>query len=1000
MATVGYATVVILLGLVSLVLSQPKEPTFTIYEELPISTEVGNITNITSVFSGLTDQEKASLQYGILSQAGSPGSLFNISKTGGNIYVAKRIDREALCFMKEKCVLRIDVVVSAQLQFNSRFLTVNFEILDINDNAPTFENSAVVLTIPEGNSLNSSRKINGANDMDFNPTFRLKNYTLDNFHDVFALTTSQTLDGSSNIDLILTKSLDRETKAQYVFTVTAYDGGSPSRSSTLSVTVNVTDINDNAPVFLNSSYDITIEGKTAPNAVILQVSADDADEAANALVTYHFSNLQKQMLANPFNINSSTGEISVSGHLRSGISEFIVEAQDSGTPRLKSQTVVRVNVVNSGNTPPRVSITQLGANSDQNTVSIQEPGWRGLFVVFAVVEDDGDDNVACQINNELFNMEHVPSKGYSVQLQEPVDRETTPSYDLTITCTDSGNPPLNTSVNLLVRIEDANDNAPVFTQQRYSRTISEGQKNEEFVLQVSASDKDAGANGAVRYSIDPTYSKYFSIDPDSGVITAIGNLDRELTPGMRFKVYATDQGKPQELNGHADVFVVLNDVNDNAPELKSKVFRFQTVEEQEGTRIIGNLEAYDADEGVNQEFEFFFTGSLDGADGEFTVLPNGSIISSSVLDREERVNYSFTVMVRDKGEPPKMSSGTVIVEVTDINDNSPAILFPKSQNHTIVISTLPETGVVISRIIAYDDDEGDNGNLKFTIVSGNEDKAFEISEATGEFKIAHSSRLKNRKQYEVGIVVSDKGIPPKINTTSLKIEIMYDNSTQVANGVKGKREDYIIIVAVVAAITVIFSTLIIVAICVVFQKDKNVTRKNVSKPAFHNVESQESLRDAEKVSSLGQNSTDRNSQQFSLNDLSSPPGNNQNYGNDNTFMQLQAPVQPDYQQSSKGKAVSFSLSELQTRSPPPRYPSPRNELPPFLTFGASFGGANHDDAFPHHSSMSRQVSGVTYAPVNTCERVGTSCHFCYLLLCVLAYSVYSACTCTNALTSF
>lgn len=972
MATLTTITLLILFGLGSAVPSKPVEPEFTIYEELAISTQVGYLANITDLFPGLTDQEKGSLQYGILNQVSPPGSLFNITRTGGIIYVANRIDREAECFMVETCILKINIVASAQppAQINSKLLTVRFKVLDINDNAPTFFKSEVVLTTPEGNSLNSPLKIAGAIDKDFDPVNRLKNYTLDSFHDVFTLATSQTLDGSSNIDLIITKPLDREIKAQYVFTITAYDGGSPALSSTLSVTVNVTDINDNAPVFLNNLYNATTDGKTPLGSVILQVSATDADEDTNALMTYDFSNIQKPMLENLFSINSSTGEISVAGPLRPGVTEFIVEAQDSGTPSLKAQTVVRVRVVSSGNTPPRVSITKLGASSDQNTVSILEPGGRGMFVVFATVEDDEGGDVACQINSDLFTMDHVANKGYSVVLQGAVDRETTPSYDLTVMCMDGGNPPLNTSVQITVQIEDANDNAPEFTQQRYTRTMSEGQKKDEFVVQVSAGDKDTGVNGAVRYSIDPSYSKYFTIDPESGVISAIGNLDRETTPAMRFKVYATDGGKPQEKTGSADVYIVLDDVNDNAPELKSKVFTFQTVEEQDGPTVIGNLEARDIDEGVNGQFEFFFTGSLDGADGEFTVHPNGSVISSSKLDREQRVNYSFSVMVRDKGDPPKMSSGTVIVEVTDINDNSPAILFPKSHNHSIVISTMPETGVVISRVISYDDDEGDNGSLKFTIVSGNEDSAFEISETTGEFKIAQASRLKNRKQYDVGIMVADKGVPPKVNTTSLKIEIMFDNSTQVAKGLKGKREDYIIIVAVVAAVTVIFSTLIIVAICVVFQKDRNVTRKNVSKPSFQNLESQESLSQAEKAGSLVQNLTEANSQQFSLNDLSAPPGVNRNHGSDN-LMQLQS--HPDCQHSSKVKAVSFSLSELQTRSPPPRYTSPRNELPPFLTFGPSFGGSSHDDAFLRRSTMTRQVSGVTYAPVNTCERVGTSC---------------------------
>lgn len=965
---------IVIFGICTLGLSQKMDSEFTMNEELDLSAQVGNIGQLPGLFADITDQEKSSLQYGILDQASSPASHFNISKTGGIISVAKRIDRETLCLMVENCVLKINILASAQIpsHFDSRVITVNFKILDINDNAPLFERSSVVLIVPEGNSLDSVLKITGANDVDYKPEYRVKNYTLDKFHDVFSISTSQTLDGSSEIDLILKQSLDRETKDQYIFTITAYDGGSPPKSSTLSVTVDVTDLNDNAPVFLNSSYSATVDSKASLNKVILRVSATDPDQGSNALITYDFSSLQKPILEDLFRINSSTGEISVIGALRPGLNEFIVEAQDSGTPKLKAQTVVRVTAVNNGNTPPRVSVTTVGANTDQNVVSILEPGGRGLFVAFALVDDDGGDNVVCEIDSNVFKMEPVANKGYKIVLQGSIDRETVPAYNLSVECMDSGDPPLNTTIQFMVKVDDANDNAPEFTQQRYSRTISEGRKNGEFVLQISASDKDVGLNSAVKYSLDSDYAKYFSVDENTGIITAIGDLDRETNPVMIFKVYATDQGKQQQNRGSAEVSLILEDENDNAPKFEKKLFRFQTVEGIEGTRAIGDLTAHDDDEGANGEFEYFFTGSLDGADGAFTVLRNGSIFSSTKLDREERVNYSFSVMVRDKGEPQLMSSASVVVEILDVNDNSPTVLFPRSQNHTILISTVPETGVVLSRVIAYDDDYGDNGSLKFTIVSGNEDRGFEISETTGELRVSQAHRLKNRKHYDVGILISDKGLPPKFNTTSLKIDVFYDNTTQITRGADNKQEDYIIIVAIVAAVTVVFSTLIIVAICVVFHKDKHSSRKHVPKISFHSLGAPDKFCDELKVGSVVQErpATGGSQEPYGMNNLSSPPGGNSKPGNEGTFFQLKV-AYPDSQSSSRGKAVSFNLDEADLKSASTRSASSKNDPPPFLTFGSSLRRSSDEDTFQSRSSVTRQVSGVTYAPVSTREHVGT-----------------------------
>ncbi|CAL1534498.1 unnamed protein product [Lymnaea stagnalis] len=940
------------------------EITYNITEELPLGTKVGSMSDLPNFFSNVTDRKQ--IQYIILGQ-GSP--LFNISSADGVITVAQRIDRDVLCPVQRDCVQNITVVINQNRNsgYESRVVAVGFRIIDINDNAPRFDLEKIVLKFTEGNSPDSVLKITGANDADFNPEFKVKNYALNKFRNVFDLSASKALDGSSEIELRLRKSLDRETVPLYDFTITAYDGGSPPLSSVLNVTIEVTDVNDNTPVFLNHTYAVSLDGKISIGTVILQVSATDADEGKNALVSYDFSSIHKTSVEHFYQIDPASGNISVVGPLKPGTMEFIVEAQDSGNPPLKIQTYVSVNVVNTGNTPPRVSINTLGGGSDRNAVaSVLEPGGRGLFVALVNVDDDDGDDVACVISNEVFKMEPVENKGYKIVLQGTVDRETRDTYNLSVACVDKGDPPLNTTAYLTVKIQDANDNAPEFTQNRYSRTLLEGRKKNEFVLKVSAADKDAGSNAETVYSFDPDYRSFFAMDPNTGVITAVGDLDREATPVMKFNVFATDKGAPP-LTSTAEVVVILEDVNDNAPEFDTKIFRFQAFEEVQNASIIGVLAARDLDEGANSQMDFFFTGSLDGADGAFSVLPNGSILSTSKLDREERVNYSFSVMVRDKGNPPLMSTASVVIEVLDINDNAPIILFPKTPNHTILISTFPEPGAILSKVIAYDDDAGENGTLRFTLNSGNEDRAFEITEDTGEFKITNPSNLKNFKRYEIAITVSDRGQHPKFNTTSLKVDVQFDNMTRelAIGGGHKKQEDYIIIVAVVAAVTVVFSTLIIVAICVVFQKDRVSHRKNAPKGDFHNMHVSDGFNDEEKVNTIVRDSPFvASNQPYSMNNLSSPPSGDKQLGGgeDGTFFQVKhghPGHNEQFQNSGKGKAVSFSIDETATPSPSSRHASPRDETPLFSTFGSPHSRSCDGDMYQQRSSMMRQNDDVT-----------------------------------------
>ena len=281
------------LSLISLTHSQTPDVQFTILEELPVGTPVGNISTLSTIFPDLAGEDRNSLRYGILNQATIPGALFNITLTEGVIYVAARVDREELCRVtgteESDCILRINILVYGKDPSQKQeIVTADFRVLDINDNSPEFARSKVILKVTEKNSVDTVLKVSGAIDKDYEPDFTVKNYTMDKFKDIFHLTASETLDGSSEIDLRLLKSLDREETPEYEFTVTAYDGGSPPRSAELRVKVEVTDQNDNQPVFLNETYHVTIDGKMAPGHVILKVSAVDADEGINAVISYDF----------------------------------------------------------------------------------------------------------------------------------------------------------------------------------------------------------------------------------------------------------------------------------------------------------------------------------------------------------------------------------------------------------------------------------------------------------------------------------------------------------------------------------------------------------------------------------------------------------------------------------------------------------------------------------------------------------------------------------------
>ncbi|KAK7096858.1 protocadherin-7-like [Littorina saxatilis] len=806
---------------------------YNIVEEESIGTYIGTITENQNLYRNLTSSQRKQLRYGLLDQSRYPASLFRVDEASGGIYVAKRIDRESTqCYKQPQCELELNVALSsARIPF-SNIATVLITVSDKNDNPPYFpaqESGSVVLDMSEWATVGTALKLSGAADRDYASNNTVKRYSLTAYTSMFSINSSNNLDGSSVLDLTLLKPLDREATSTYRFLILAFDGGSPPLSASLNVQIRVTDENDHPPNFLNNTYEVEIRDELAPNQIILQVSASDLDSGPYGQVRYQFSSLQREQLERKFHVNEATGEISAVSSPPAGTQQFIVEALDGGNPPRKSQTVVTVKVISSKNNPPTVQINTL-SNGSNSFVEIPEDASLGAFVAFVTAEDPDEGlrgQVTCQLNGGVLSLATLAGKGYTLTLQSSLDRETQDSYNVTVTCSDAGEPRMSSVRSVLVIVTDVNDNPPQFTWKSFNHTIPEGNYTDRHIIQVIATDPDMGKNAEVIYSIDGSARPPFRIDPVTGIISAQGSLDRETIPVYSFKVYAVDRGLGPK-TATAVVNIILQDVNDQYPAFNQTIFEYRIPEDAPEHTVLGKLTAHDNDVGMNGQFEFFYAGSLDGAD-PFVVESNGTVWSSGQLDRERRESYSFTVMVRDRGATPKTTYASVVVTVLDVNDNSPKIQFPVAGNHTIHVTTVPEPDMVLAKIVAYDSDAGENGSLHFLVSRGNEDGALDIDPSGGQVKVKDAGKLRNKSVYRLTIGVEDYGLPPRRSNTTIWVEVNFDNSSAVlmreGQGEK-KAEDYVLIVAGVAGTTVVLSAIIIVAICFIFRQDRQYRSKH------------------------------------------------------------------------------------------------------------------------------------------------------------------------------
>uniref|UniRef100_A0A672UFG4 Cadherin domain-containing protein n=1 Tax=Strigops habroptila TaxID=2489341 RepID=A0A672UFG4_STRHB len=296
---------------------------------------------------------------------------------------------------------------------------------------------------------------------------------------------------------------------------------------------------------------------------------------------------------------------------------------------------------------------------------------------------DADVGANAQLSYSLSPSEHFAldlqrSEEYReslfLVLRKPLDRETVPVHHLVLTASDGGRQPLTGTVELVISVLDANDNAPQFKQSVYKVQLREDAEEGTLVARLNATDPDAGSNAEVTFAASNTFPQkglnLFLLNPKTGEIGLTGALDFEDVRSYEIQIEATDQGTPP-LSGHCKMVVEVLDVNDNAPEVWVTSLSVPVPEDAAVGTVVALLSVSDRDSGANGRVRCsVWPAAPFGLVSTFA--GSYSLVLREALDRERVSEYEVEVRAEDGGAPPLRASRGLRVPVSDVNDNAPA----------------------------------------------------------------------------------------------------------------------------------------------------------------------------------------------------------------------------------------------------------------------------------------------------------------------------------------
>lgn len=762
-----------------------------ISEEIPIGSFVVDLNRELEIYNKtiknpLAHETVSNQQFTLLedSKVSSNGNAYFEMASGelpGQLITKRLIDREYMCLNRQcsepceqqkgvnfgSCKINLKVLMLPSYNI----LNLNILIQDINDNRPVFRTNSIVQQISENVPVGYKIPIDLAYDPDigrnkiqtYEITEQLQNSEqAKQQHSTFKL--AQTNPNEPQLHLVVANGLDREKISTYSFRITAYDGGSPPLNSSLNVIIQITDINDNNPIFEKLYYKFSVEENAPVDTVLGSVRANDLDADLNGLVKYSIednANLAAALNGHPssnrflmqrgnvatknflknFDLDESTGVIRLKSLLDYENEKhfvFTVEARDGGVGSLPSYATVEINVIDVNDNAPEISVSFL------NTLAK---------------------------NRSLIS-------GYKYDVYLP---ENTKSNKFL--------------AHVNINDKDSNENG------RFDWLVlvnNQQLANSSSVLLSSSAVAETYSNSIVK--IIRLNNNSFTLNVASSSSPLL--LDRELCDRHNVSLIAWDYGSQnhQFNKTYFNFSIVLLDVNDNAPRFEQATYELSIYENNEPHQAIFTVRATDADSpGVNSNVSYTFKEN-DMINEYLSIDSHGVITSRVGFDREKCEKFLFHVVAFDEGEPSMSSTAQLILNILDVNDNKPAISFNTSFYHRfqklenttttdyILYIKVGENLSTSTRLIdfrAVDKDINENAKVEFYFDSKINDtststaglSAFKL-DRDGLFTL--TKRLERSKQtfYYLTIVCRDFGREPTRLSSSLQLTVEVVDSSE------------------------------------------------------------------------------------------------------------------------------------------------------------------------------------------------------------------------------
>ncbi|KAE8286342.1 Protocadherin Fat 2 FAT tumor suppressor-like protein 2 Precursor [Larimichthys crocea] len=725
--------------------------TFSAAEDVPIGTEIGSVradSDMPLIYSLVDGNTVES----------NKDKVFTLDKESGTLLLQKTIDHEKTKWYQ------IDVI--AQGNHNgtdvASLVSISIQVQDVNDNQPVFDASPYKAFLAENMPAGTTVIQVTANDPDTD-TNGLVTYILEPLpHDpTVDITEVFSIDGESGW-ITTIRETDCEASRIYRFNVVAMDhGGGVKLSSSVLVEVTVTDENDNPPKFSDDIYRGSVVENSSPGEVIISMTTTDADVSLeNRLVTCYITD--GDPLGQFAIIQEDEGEwgLIVKEPLDRETKDRYTLKVLASDGKFEAPVVVDVHVLDINDNSPLCE--QL-----VYTEAVMENSPSSIFVL-KVSASDPDVGANGQISYTLhgpdsdkFHLDHRTGELFTLAV---LDRERVVEYNMVAKATDGGG--RSCQADILLMVQDMNDNAPRFSSSHYEVTVFDNTTVRTPIAVIYAKDPDTGINSEVKYSLLAGDIGYFSLDEFSGILRLERPLTPDTPPTFELKVKATDRGLPRHLYSVATVTVDVVALDDYQPVFLSSEYTAQLPESMAVGSEVLSVSALTRDGGGPDPIGYRIVSGNE--DGRFLLdSQTGLMTLVAPLDFEVSREYYLSVE-GSRGKSSLSDITTVIINVTDVNDNAPA--FERGDYSTEISEDLTPGGLIM-KVTATDQDGPINNLLRYSIVSGDPLQQFSIHSRSGEITVRTALDREETPHYSLTVQAADEGDPPLSSAVLITITV-------------------------------------------------------------------------------------------------------------------------------------------------------------------------------------------------------------------------------------